>query len=165
MKSYNNSSNNNMNSNNNTYYNDFDDTISNNDDNISNNTTMTNTTYYNEFDDTIPKDSLYQLHILINQSIYFAEEYLIKNHSMGFVNNIIDIGDGKYIDMYDYCVVNNRLNNGEYALVAYYGYNDLWYVRKTFDGLFQFFNIMINLDDDYYFQLFIKNYKKVTIYL
>lgn len=111
---------------------------------------------------------LYQLQIHINESEKFADEYLINNRLPGLVNNIITINNDENneddVDLYKYCVENDYLNNGEYALIAYYGYNESWYVRKTFDGFLQFLNVMENFDDKDFFQLFIENYKYVKVY-
>jgi hypothetical protein len=106
----------------------------------------------------IPDNVLYQLNIRINQSIVFAEEYLIKNRAVGLTNNVIYNDKKEMIDIYDYCLVNNRLDKGEYALIAYCGNYDLWYVRKTYDGDIQFFHVIKNSEDEDYLELFIRDY-------
>ena len=120
------------------------------------NCSTSNTTNYQY--DIIPDDILYQLNIRINQSIIFAEEYLMKNRAVGLTNNVIYNDKGELIDIYDYCLVNNRLDKGEYALIAYCGDYDFWYVRKTFDSDIQFFHVIKNSDDENFLELFIRDY-------
>ena len=119
-----------------------------------------NTTNY---DDSIPDNILYQLNIRINQSIIFAEEYLIKNRAVGLTNNVIYNNKGEMIDIYVHCLVDNSLNKGEYALVAYCGNYDFWYVRKTFDSDIQFFHVVKNSDDEDYLELFIRDYNNINL--
>jgi hypothetical protein len=112
-------------------------------------------------EDDIPKDILYQLHCKINQSIFLAEEYLVKNRPDGLLNNIMKI-NGQNIDMYDYLIIKDNLKNGEFAIVALSGENDLWVARKTHNNLIQYYNF--TSEDKFatndLFGLFTRNYKQ-----
>jgi hypothetical protein len=112
-------------------------------------------------DDDIPTDIRYQLACRINQSIVLAEEFLKKNRPDDLLNNIIKI-NGQDIDMYDYLIVKNNIRNGDFAIVALSSDDNMWFVRKTYDGLIQYYNY--TTDDKYnindLFGLFIKSYKQ-----
>ena len=64
--------------------------------------------------------------------------------------------------MYDYLIVENNLNNGEFALVALSGDNDFWVARKTYNDLIQYYNLTnedktTSID---FFGLFTRDYKQ-----
>lgn len=129
--------------------------------NISNNTDNE----VNEQEEYVSPDDMYRLHVQINQSINLAVTYLEQNRPVGLVNNTITVGNNQTVDLFDYYVINNNLNEGNYALIAYSGNNDLWYVRKTYDGILQYFNWMPYDDDGYIFSLFIKGYEYAEVYI
>lgn len=121
----------------------------------------------NEPEDYVSDNDMYRLHVQINQSINLATTYLEQEHNrpVGLVNNTIEVSNNQTVDLFDYFVINNNLIEGNYALIAYSGYNDLWYVRKTSDGIVQYFNLMTDNDDGYIFSLFIKGYDYAEVYI
>jgi hypothetical protein len=42
--------------------------------------------------------------------------------------------------MYDYLIVNDNIRNGEFGLVALSGDDNMWFARKTYSGLIQYYN-------------------------
>jgi hypothetical protein len=114
---------------------------------------------------SIPEDIEYYLDCKINQSIAMADEYLKKNRPVELVNNVIKINN-QNIDLYDYLIINDNFINGEYALVAYSDDNNMWFVRKTYDGLIQYYNF--TYDDSFQtndlFDYFIRGYKEKIVF-
>ena len=119
--------------------------------------------YNNELDPeyNIPKNIRYELDCKINQSIVMADNYLKKNRSFGIFNNVINI-DGQNIDMYYHLIVKDNLKEGEFSLVALSGDHNLWFARKTYNNLIQYFYFTV--DNSYYqeelFDRFIQDYKQ-----
>jgi hypothetical protein len=111
-------------------------------------------------EDIIPDNTQYQLDCIINQSIEMAK-YTLINRPVGLLNNIIKI-DGRDIDMYEHLIVNDNFKNGEFSLVALAGNENMWFARKTHEGLIQYYNFTSDdsFSSDDLFSIFIRGYKQ-----
>ena len=109
----------------------------------------------------IPEYLEYDLHAKINQSIDLAGVLLNESRHPDLKNYILNF-NGQNIDMYDYLVINDNLNPGEFSLVASAGQYDTWYVRKTNNNLLQFYHFdnEDNFTHDGLFHYFIAGFKQ-----
>ena len=83
--------------------------------------------------------------------------------SLVFFHTYLNIPvNSQNIDMYDYLVINDNLKPGEFSVVASAGLYDTWYVRKTYNGLLQFYHF--DNEDQFtqngLFNYFIAGYKQ-----
>jgi len=123
-----------------------------------------NINHYNIIDIESDDDDImnYGLDCRINQSIDIAATVLPEEYRPADLrNNVVQI-NGQNLDLYDYLIVENNLNPGEFALVALSSNKDMWYARKTRDNLVQYYHFTSEDSFSYndYFSLFIQNYKQ-----
>jgi len=119
----------------------------------------------NNIENYIPLYILEELHIRINQSIMMADDYLKYNRPVGLLNNIVRI-NGHNIDIYNELIIKNNFEPNEFAIVAKYSNSDLWFARKTYNNLVQYYHF--THEDSFsvasVFSLFIEGYTQNTIF-
>ena len=106
-----------------------------------------------------------ELCVRINQSTVMADDYLKNNRRVGLINNIVRI-NGHNVDMYEELIIKDNFKPNEFAIVAKYSNSDMWFARKTYNNLVQYYHFT---NEDSFsvaslFSLFIEGYTQNTIF-
>jgi len=119
----------------------------------------------NNIEDEIPLYIQEELNVRINQSIVMADRYLKNKRPVGLLNNIVRI-NGYNVDMYKELIVKNNFRVNEFAIVAKYSDHDMWFARKTYNDIIQYYHFTIedSFSEAGLFSLFIKGYTQNTIF-
>ena len=106
-----------------------------------------------------------ELCVRINQSTAMADDCLKNNRRIGLINNVIRI-NGHNVDMYEELITKDNFKPNEFAIIAKYSNTDMWFARKTYNNLIQYYHF--THEDSFsvasLFSLFIEGYTQNTIF-